>query len=117
MKPDDAPEASVTCRRLPAGPVPGAAYLLLVIRYRVLVSGRVQGVFFRDSCRRQAEQHGVAGWVRNLPDGRVEAVFEGPEQDVRRLVDWAHHGPRLAVVDAVAVHHEPPEGLTSFQVR
>ncbi len=49
-----------------------------MIRYRVLISGRVQGVFFRDSCRRLAEQHDVAGWVRNLPDGRVEAVFEGP---------------------------------------
>ena len=54
-----------------------AAYPLLVVRYRVLVSGRVQGVFFRDTCRRLAEQYGVAGWVRNLPDGRVEAVFEG----------------------------------------
>jgi acylphosphatase len=53
-----------------------------VVRYRVLISGRVQGVFFRDSCRRLAEQHGVAGWVRNLPDGRVEAVFEGPAEDV-----------------------------------
>ena len=49
-----------------------------MVRYRVLVSGRVQGVFFRDSCRRVAEEHDVGGWVRNLPDGRVEAVFEGP---------------------------------------
>ena len=56
---------------------PCAAYPLLVVRYRVLISGRVQGVFFRDTCRRLAEQYGVAGWVRNLPDGRVEAVFEG----------------------------------------
>ena len=62
--------------------------------YRVLISGRVQGVFFRDSCRRLAEEHDVAGWVRNLPDGRVEAVFEGPPDDVRLLVDWARHGPR-----------------------
>ena len=88
-----------------------------MIRYRVLVSGRVQGVFFRDTCRRVAEQHGVAGWVRNLPDGRVEAVFEGPETDVRHLLDWAHDGPRLAVVDDVAIHPEPPEGLTTFHIK
>jgi acylphosphatase len=88
-----------------------------VIRYRVLVSGRVQGVFFRDSCRRLAEHHGVAGWVRNLPDGRVEAVFEGQADDVRRLVDWAHTGPRLAVVDNVAVEPEAPEGLAAFHIK
>jgi acylphosphatase len=88
-----------------------------VVRYRVLISGRVQGVFFRDTCRRLAEQNGVAGWVRNLPDGRVEAVFEGPAENVRRLVDWAHRGPRLTVVDEVAVHPEPPEGLASFLIR
>jgi acylphosphatase len=83
----------------------------------VLISGRVQGVFFRDACRRLAEQHGVAGWVRNLPDGRVEAVFEGPDGDVRRLVDWARTGPRLAVVDNVAVQPEPPEGLAAFRIK
>ncbi len=94
-----------------------ARYRLLVVRYRVLISGRVQGVFFRDSCRRLAEQHGVAGWVRNLPDGRVEAVFEGPAEDVRPLLDWAHRGPRLAVVEGVAVQSEPPEGLAAFHVR
>jgi len=88
-----------------------------VVRYRVLISGRVQGVFFRDSCRRLAEQHGVAGWVRNLPDGRVEAVFEGPAEHVRSLVDWAHTGPRLAVVEAVAVQPEPPEGLAAFHIK
>ena len=88
-----------------------------MVRYRVLISGRVQGVFFRDSCRRLAEQHGVAGWVRNLPDGRVEAVFEGPAEAVRRLVDWAHTGPRLAVVADVAIHPEPPEGLATFHIK
>ena len=88
-----------------------------MVRYRVLISGRVQGVFFRDSCRRLAEQHGVAGWVRNLPDGRVEAVFEGPAEDVRRLVDWARTGPRLAAVADVAVRPEPPEGLAAFHIR
>ena len=92
------------------------AYLLLVVRYRVLVSGRVQGVFFRDTCQRLAIEHGVAGWVRNLPDGRVEAVFEGLADDVARLIDWACHGPRLAVVENVAVQPEPPEGLAAFHV-
>ena len=88
-----------------------------MVRYRVLISGRVQGVFFRDTCRQLAEQNGVAGWVRNLPDGRVEAVFEGPDDNVRRLVDWARTGPRLAVVDNVAVQPEPPEGLAAFRIR
>jgi acylphosphatase len=88
-----------------------------MVRYRVLISGRVQGVFFRDTCRRLAEEHRVAGWVRNLPDGRVEAVFEGLAEDVRRLVDWAHHGPRLATVLAVAVEAEQPEGLGTFSIR
>jgi acylphosphatase len=88
-----------------------------VVRYRVLISGRVQGVFFRDSCRRVAEQYGVVGWVRNLADGRVEAVFEGQAEDVGHLLDWAHHGPRLAAVEAVAVQPEPPEGLAAFRIR
>ncbi len=88
-----------------------------MVRYRVLISGRVQGVFFRDACRHLAEQSGVAGWVRNLPDGRVEAVFEGPDEDVRRLVDWVRTGPRLAVVDNVAVQPEPPEGLAAFRIK
>jgi acetate kinase len=101
----------------PGSPVPALAYRRFVVRYRVLISGRVQGVFFRDTCRRLAEQHGVGGWVRNLPDGRVEAVFEGPAEDVRRLVDWAHTGPRLAAVDDVAVQPEPPEGLSAFHIR
>jgi acylphosphatase len=87
-----------------------------VIRYRLLISGRVQGVFFRDTCRRVAQQHGVSGWVRNLPDGRVEAVFEGPAVDVGRLVEWSREGPSTAVVEDVRVQAEPPEGLSGFQV-
>ena len=88
-----------------------------MVRYRVLISGRVQGVFFRDTCRRMAEQHGVSGWVRNLPDGRVEAVFEGPPAAVRELVDWSRRGPRSAVVADVRVQAEPPEGISGFQIR
>jgi acylphosphatase len=88
-----------------------------VVRYRVLVSGQVQGVYFRDTCWRLAVQRGVCGWVRNLPDGRVEAVFEGPPGDVQHLVDWARRGPRLAVVAGVSVQAEPPEGLSAFHIR
>ncbi|GAB7029663.1 acylphosphatase [Streptomyces sp. NPDC021749] len=88
-----------------------------MIRRRVVVSGTVQGVFFRDTCRRTAEARGVAGWVRNVPDGTVEAVFEGDPESVDRLVAWAHQGPPAAVVDAVSVTEEEPEGLPGFQVR
>ena len=83
----------------------------------MLISGRVQGVFFRDSCRHLAEQHSMAGWVRNLSDGRVEAVFEGSAEDVRRP---GRLGPRrapLAVVTDVAVQPESPEGLAAFQIK
>jgi acylphosphatase len=89
---------------------------LLVVRYRVLVSGRVQGVLFRDTCRRLAEEYGVGGWVRNLSDGRVEAVFEGPAEDVGRLVDWTRHGPRHAMVVHVDIQAEQPEGLDTFRI-
>lgn len=88
-----------------------------MLRYRVLISGRVQGVSFRDACRRLAEQNGVAGWVRNLPDGRVEAVFEGLDDAVRRMLDWARRGPRLAEIKDIAVQSESPEGLTTFRVK
>jgi acylphosphatase len=88
-----------------------------VIRYRVLVSGRVQGVYFRDTCRRRALEHGVSGWVRNLPDGRVEAVFEGPADGVHRLVEWMHHGPGPALITDVVTRAEQPEGLRTFCVR
>lgn len=88
-----------------------------MVRYRVLISGRVQGVFFRSSCRQVAEQYGVYGWVRNLPDGSVEAVFEGPAAEVGQLVDWSRHGPRSAVVTDVRVEAEPPEGINGFQIR
>jgi acylphosphatase len=88
-----------------------------VVRYRVLISGQVQGVFFRDTCRRVAREHGVSGWVRNLPDGQVEAVFEGRAEDVDRLVAWARRGPSRAVVADVAVRPEQPEGLSAFQIR
>lgn len=85
-------------------------------RVRVVVTGVVQGVFFRDTCRRTAQAAGVHGWVRNRPDGAVEAVFEGAPQAVDRLVEWAHHGPETALVDRVAVYEEEPEGSTGFAI-
>ena len=88
-----------------------------MLRYQVLISGRVQGVSFRAACQRMAWQHSVAGWVRNLADGRVEAVFEGPAEQVERVLEWARRGPRLAEVTDVAVQVQPPEGLGSFVIR
>ncbi|MEV5126573.1 acylphosphatase [Streptomyces decoyicus] len=88
-----------------------------MIRRRVVVSGDVQGVFFRDTCRRKADEHGVAGWVRNLPDGTVEAVFEGEPERVQEMVDWAREGPPMATVNTASVHEEQPEGLTGFDIR
>jgi acylphosphatase len=88
----------------------------VIVRRRVLVSGWVQGVFFRDTCRREALAAGVNGSVANLRDGRVEAVFEGEEDAVERMVAWCRHGPTRARVDSVEVHVDEPEGLTSFRV-
>ncbi|MFD9126985.1 acylphosphatase [Kitasatospora sp. NPDC059571] len=88
-----------------------------MIRKRVVVSGVVQGVFFRDTCRREATAAGLAGWVRNLPDGRVEAVFEGAPDAVGRLVEWCGRGPSRAVVEQRHVTEEQPEGLSGFEVR
>ncbi|MFI9274447.1 acylphosphatase [Kitasatospora sp. NPDC052896] len=88
-----------------------------MIRNRVIVSGEVQGVFFRDTCRRTAAELGVAGWVRNLPDGTVEAVFEGPAQAVGTMVAWARRGPELAIVDRLRVFEEELEGLRGFEIR
>jgi acylphosphatase len=82
-----------------------------------VVRGFVQGVFFRDSTRRMAQQRGVAGWVANRPDGAVEAVFEGEQAAVERLVEFARSGPRGAQVESVGVSEEEPEGLTGFNVR
>ena len=87
-----------------------------VIRRRVVVYGQVQGVFFRDSCRREARSRRVAGWVRNNSDGTVEAVFEGDPDAVTTLVDWAHEGPAGARVSRVDVAEEKPEGLGGFRV-
>ena len=83
---------------------------------RVVVTGRVQGVFFRDSVRRIAAGLGVTGWVRNRYDGAVEAVFEGDEAGVEKMLDFVHRGPSRAEVERVEVFEEPAGGFTGFRV-
>ena len=82
----------------------------------MVVRGRVQGVFFRAETRERARSLGVAGWIRNNPDGSVEAVFEGLPERVELLVDWCRRGPRGAEVEALDVESEPPEGEAVFRI-
>ncbi|MFE1747551.1 acylphosphatase [Coleofasciculus sp. H7-2] len=86
------------------------------IRVHVIVSGTVQGVGFRFSTLDEAIQLGVSGWVRNLSDGRVEAVFEGSKADVEEIIQWCHKGPAAAVVKDVAVEYETPQGLRGCEM-
>jgi acylphosphatase len=83
----------------------------------VVVSGRVQGVFFRDTCRREARSVGAAGWVTNEPDGTVRAHFEGTPDAVEAMIAWARQGPDQAQVTSVDVQDVRPEGLDGFEVR
>jgi len=87
------------------------------IARRVVVRGRVQGVWFRESTRREAEACDVAGWVLNRDDGAVEAHFEGDERSVERMVAWARRGPSRAEVADVDVSDVAAEGLSTFEVR
>ena len=89
---------------------------MTVVRRRILVRGRVQGVWFRESARRRAEDLGVAGWVRNTPDGAVEAELEGESEDVEVVVSWFGHGPARARVDSVVVEVLAPLGERGFGV-
>ena len=86
-------------------------------RARVFVTGRVQGVFYRANTRDAARNRGVDGWVRNLDDGRVEAVFEGAETDVEAMVEWCQTGSPAANVDEVTVEYGDPEGEDGFEIR
>jgi acylphosphatase len=87
-------------------------------RAHVMISGRVQGVFFRYKTQEQAQNMGVAGWVRNLPDGRVEAVLEGGQEDVERMMQWCRQAPPMAEVEDVDVQWEDFKGeFDSFSVR
>lgn len=87
------------------------------VRRRVVVHGRVQGVFFRDTARREAAGRGVSGWVRNTAEGTVEAVFEGEQDAVERLIGFAEEGPPQAQVERVETFEEEPEGLSGFKTR
>lgn len=87
------------------------------IRVHVFISGHVQGIGFRASTQRKAHQLGLAGWVKNLADGGVEAVFEGPEEAVEKMVQWCHQGPFLAQVMKVEIKREKPEGLNGFEIK
>ena len=88
-----------------------------LLRRRVIVHGRVQGVFFRAATRERARELGVAGWVRNRPDGSVEAVFEGTTGAVEAMLLFAHHGPESAQVERVEEHVEEPRGEPGFRIR
>ena len=83
----------------------------------VTVHGRVQGVFFRDSCQQEAHDVGASGWITNQVDGTVSAVFEGTREAVDHMVQWARAGPPHADVDSVETAPVDPRGLTSFAVR
>jgi acylphosphatase len=90
---------------------------MTVVRKRATVSGDVQGVFFRDTCRRVARDAGVAGWATNLPDGGVEVVLEGAEDAVDKVLEWCRKGPNHARVDSVDVMDEDPQGDSGFSIR
>lgn len=87
------------------------------VRVRVFVSGVVQGVGYRYSTARQAKYLGLGGWVRNLPDGRVEAVFEGDKKAIESAIDWCRSGPIGAAVSEVNWEYEQPEGDRTFEIR
>ena len=87
-------------------------------RLHVYISGRVQGVFFRASTRRKASQLGVEGWVKNLPDRRVEAIFEGEEEKLKKMLQWCYQGPSRARVDNVETHWEDyKDEFAGFNIR
>lgn len=86
------------------------------LRAHVLISGRVQGVGYRFSTQDVASVYSLSGWVRNLPDGRVEAVFEGDRVAVENMIQWCHKGPPHSQVNEVRVEYEKPEGLKGFEI-
>ncbi len=89
----------------------------MTVRVHVFVEGRVQGVWFRDSAWREADRLGIRGWVRNLPDGRVEAVYEGSQAAVEEMLAWTERGPERADVTGVEIHDEPPREEQGFTVK
>ncbi|MDX2244139.1 MAG: acylphosphatase [Leptolyngbyaceae cyanobacterium bins.302] len=91
--------------------------MMELIRAHVLIAGRVQRVGFRFSTQDMATLYGLTGWVQNLADGRVEAVFEGDRASVEEMIHWCHKGPPHAQVDEVVVNYEHPQGLKGFEIR
>jgi len=87
------------------------------VRAHVFATGRVQGVYYRANTRETANELGLDGWVRNLDDGRVEAVFEGPRESVEAAVEWCHDGSPAARVEAVDVEYGEAEGVEGFEIR
>lgn len=87
------------------------------MRVHLFISGLVQGVLFRSYTRRKAFELGLAGWVKNLLDGRVEAVFEGAKEEIDEMVKWCHQGPVASQVDKVERHEEPEKGLKGFEIK
>lgn len=85
-------------------------------RAHVKIYGKVQGVWFRAHTKEMADKLGIKGWVRNVPDGSVEAVFEGDDEAVEEIIKWCHHGPPLARVDKVEVSYEEPKGEKDFRI-
>jgi len=84
----------------------------------VIVSGQVQGVWFRASTKQKAEELGLTGWVRNTPNGSVEAVFEGEEEIIKKMIDWCHSGPPMAKVDNIIVKKQQKTiGFNGFSIR
>ncbi len=102
------------------GPVEGKAagtLAAVVKRVRVVVGGRVQAVGYRWACRDEARRRAVGGYVRNLPDGRVEAAFEGPADQVEAMVEWCRRGPSWADVTSMETEEEPPAGDAKFVIQ
>ncbi|MDZ7745475.1 MAG: acylphosphatase [Halobacteriales archaeon] len=87
------------------------------VHAHVFVSGRVQGVFYRANTRDTAREYDIDGWVRNLDDGRVEAVFEGPRKQVESMVEWCHEGSPQAMVEDMTVEYGDPDGEDGFEIR
>lgn len=96
-------------------------YFLILLqnmkRAHIIIYGRVQGVWFRAHTKEMADKLGIKGWVRNLPDGSVEAVFEGDEKSIEEMIRWCHHGPPLARVDRAEIKYEEPKGERNFEIR
>ena len=88
------------------------------INVHVIISGRVQGVFFRASTKQKAEQLGITGWVRNTHDGCVEAIFEGEENKINEMIEWCHHGPSFSKVNNVEIKKQNPiNGFDKFSIK